>query len=1403
MFPSIIRPYVIAAAALALMGAPLTAQVTQSFVPNRVTQPVDDASRVTLHGYVHPLANAANDRGAAPDSMTLDRLHLVFRRSASQEAALQQLIADEHTPGSASYHKWLTADQFGQQFGPSDQDIATVESWLSSHGFSVTGVKPGKQVLEFSGNVAQLRDAFGAQIHKYQVNGNTHFATATEPQIPSALEPVVAGFVSLNNFPVHKDARILGQASYDPKTHQAVPEWTYPGGAGGPSLNGVTFVVSPADFATQYDLNPLYTSGINGTGQSIAIINDANINLNLVQNFRSLFLPNYSATNLPNVVIDGNDPGIDGINNPDGPNYDSDEAYLDVEWSGAVAPDATIDFVIAADTALESGLILAAEHAVYSDLAPVMSLSFGACESQMGSENQFIEELWEQAAAQGQTVVVSAGDSGSAGCDYSSEYAVNGAAVSGFASTPYNVAVGGTDFYYSNYQNLTLQDLQGDWSSATTGGTATPPATGSLLTVLPEQPWNNSQFGLDALNYYAYTNDTATTIGAGGGGASSAALCVSGTNNEDWSSSGTCTAPGVLAGYAKPAWQTGVTGTQNDKVRDIPDISLFAASGANYSFLPFCYADGDCQSPSGSNPVQISGGGGTSFAAPAFAGIMALVNQKTGHSQGQADFVLYHLASQFSSAFHSITNGSNTVPCNTTTVTGDGSTYAPSSTCIAAPSGLGYKVTDPTYGTATEGQIGSGTTPYYNASAGYNLATGLGSFDANQLVNDWGSVTLQSTGVTLNTSSTSFTHGTSVTISGSVTGSSTPTGSVALMTNSSTPLQQGQGVLPLSNGSFSGSIDYLPGGTYDIWGQYSGDGTNAASTSSKTQITVTPEASTTYFNILNNGTTSSGSTAISSGGSVPYGTQLVLASQIYSTTLYNQCIAATNPPASCSTTAYTVPTGTVAYADNSTTINTAVLNAEGDAEFNAPFSVGTHSVTATYSGDASYNKSSASAITFTVAQATPTIAVTASNQNANTTTSVALSGGQSTVLNVLVENNSNSSIETSYNIGATVPVAPPTGTVTVTISGVSGSPFTATLSSAVDISDYFVDGVASIPLPSSTAAGTYSAVVSYSGDSNYAKTSTTVPITIAAAGSGHASTITASMNGSISTTSNITVTGTVTGQNGVAAPTGGVIVFSSGNELGTVTLGAGTGDTAPFSFTLDSQALAQGANYITLQYTGDKNYNPSSFNLTSSSPIANPLSDFSIIAASPTVAVTSGSGTTSLYVSPVNGFSGSVGLTCSAPSPLTCSLSSSSVSLTYSNTAGLDPRGRRGTLLATGGGAVLACVLLLTIPARWRAWRNLLSLVLFACIAGFGIGCGSSGGSGTGANVGPVGGSGSGGSGSGSGGSSSPGTATNNSTALTLTINSNGAASGSYQVTVTGTSSTTNQIHTVGVTAID
>jgi subtilase family serine protease len=1174
-------------ALLVAMPSPAQTQSAVAPVASRLTRAIDERQLVPLTGTVHRLATAANDRGAAADGMPLERMQVMLKRSDAQEATLKQTIQDMHTPGTATYHKWLTPDEFGKQFGPSDADIATLSAWLGSHGFTVTKVNAGRQTLEFSGTAGQFRETFHAPIHKYQVNGETHYANATDPQIPAAVAPVFGGFASLNNFRLTSHAKVLGKAQFDATTHKVTPAWTE-------GLSGVNFVLAPGDFAKQYDLTPLYTAGTNGAGQSIAIINESNISIALVNQYRSLFsLP----VNPPAVIIDGNDPGIDGVNNPDGLNYASIEAYLDVELAGSVAPNATVDLVIAADTTLYTGLSLAAEHAVYGNVAPVLSLSFGGCEASQGAAgNAFWSGLWEQAAAQGQTVMVSSGDAGSAGCDNDNTqyYAVKGQAVNGLGSTPYNVSVGGTDFYYTSSGQLSTY-----WN--TTASNSTP--TVSLLQVIPEQPWNDSQYGQNLFNLY--NSDGITSIAGGSGGAST---CATGSGT-------TC------AGYSKPAWQSG-TGVPADGVRDLPDVSLFAANGFNYSFYPICAVDGDCQPATAGGEVQITGVGGTSASTPAFAGMMALVNQKYG-PQGQADFVLYPLAKQFPAAFHDVTHGSNSMPCAITATSGG----APVD-CIAVTSPI--TVTDPTYGSASEGQIGNTTSKAaeYNATTGYDLASGLGTIDANVMVTNWGSVTgFTPTTTTLTPSKTSFAHGTSITVSGTVT-PGTSTGSVALMTDSTEPLQAGETIFTLASGAYSGAVNYLPGGTYNVYGVYSGNGTDAASTSTKTQITVSPESSTTTLTAQNE----LGNSAVAGGGSVSYGTQLLL--------------TATPGPNSDGT-----PTGSVSFSDGSTKVDTTNLNVGGTAVYNAAPLVGSHSMTAAYSGDASYNASTSSALAFTVAKNTPTLNYVYTGTE---TTQLSAAPG-TTTLTVTYENSANTGINNS-GYPAFSPVVPPTGVVTVTGLGSTTLTFPA-LQGSADPNSGFVQGTATVGIPTGIAAATYTITINYPGDANYNSLSESGSMTITAASGITSTTSAIASPNTITAASGATVTTTVTGQSGHATPTGTVSLLAAGYQLAQTTLKAGVATATLNSY----QNLIPGVNTITAQYSGDSTYAPSYGTVT----ITNGAIASFTLGNSGSITVAEGSsGSSTISVTPSGGFTGSVGLSCvvtpaAAVSTPTCSIGGS------------------------------------------------------------------------------------------------------------------------------------------------
>jgi pseudomonalisin len=356
-------------------------------VNDRITGYIDDDQRVTLRGNVHPLALAQYDAGAVAPDFPMQHMLLTLLPDATERDALNQLVDAQNNLESPYYHQWLTPEQYGERFGVSDSDTAQIAGWLQGHGMEVEEITAGRRSIIFSGTAAQVQEAFHTSIHTYKIGDEVHHANVKDPEIPAALVEVVGGVVSLHDFhsaPTHSLVR------------QASPDFS----------SGGAYYLAPADFATIYDLGPLYQQSINGSGQSVAIVARSNINIADARRFRTFFgLP----ANDPQIIVNGTDPGI----------WSSDEeteADLDVEWSGAVARNASIKFVVSKSTNASDGVDLSAQYIVNHNLAPVMSTSFGLCEASLESSgNSFLNSLWQQAAAEGITVFVSPGDSGAAG----------------------------------------------------------------------------------------------------------------------------------------------------------------------------------------------------------------------------------------------------------------------------------------------------------------------------------------------------------------------------------------------------------------------------------------------------------------------------------------------------------------------------------------------------------------------------------------------------------------------------------------------------------------------------------------------------------------------------------------------------------------------------------------------------------------------------------------------------------------------------------------------------------------------------------------------------------------------------------------------------------------------------
>jgi subtilase family serine protease len=554
--------------------SPLFIQPPFAQPKDRVTSFIDDEQRVTLGGNLHPLALAQYDAGVVAPDYPMQHMLLTLLPDATQQDALNQLLDAQHNPESPYYHQWLTPEQFAERFGVSETDAAQIGGWLQDHGMEVEEVTAGRRSIVFSGTAAQVESAFHTQIHTYKIGDELHHANAKDPEIPAALAHVVGGVVSLHDFrsqPMHGLVR------------KPAPDFTASG----------LYYLAPADFATIYDLDPLYQQSINGNGQSIAIVGRSNIHIADVRQFRTSFgLP----ANDPQIIVNGTDPGIFSSG-------EETEADLDVEWSGAVARNATIKFVVSKSTNSSDGVDLSAQYIVNHNLAPVMSTSFGLCEAALGSSgNSFLNSLWQQAASQGITVFVSSGDNGAAGCDSSSaSRATHGRGVNGLCSTPYSVCVGGTEF--NDASNPALY-----WSASNASSTQS-----SALSYIPETVWNESGPGAG--------------LWSSGGGASSI--------------------------YAKPSWQAG-PGVPADGKRDVPDVSLTAAGHDGY----LMYQNGGLYAVGGTSVSSPS-------LAGVMALVVQHTAVRQGNANTSFYSLASKQRAGGASVFHDITSGNNSVPGQT------------------------------------------------------------------------------------------------------------------------------------------------------------------------------------------------------------------------------------------------------------------------------------------------------------------------------------------------------------------------------------------------------------------------------------------------------------------------------------------------------------------------------------------------------------------------------------------------------------------------------------------------------------------------------------------------------------------------------------------------------------------
>lgn len=1190
------------------------ARVMTSAVPMpRVTKKVDKSKRTVLYGHVPHVLTHSADVGRLDPSTKAEHLILSLKPSEEQRREARRVLDEQQDKRTGNYHQWLTPEEYGQHFGVHDSDIETIKAWLASEGLTVESVNKSKRALRFSGTIGQLEHAFQTEMHYFVTpNGETHVSNDREISVPEALSPVIAGVPTLHDFfrkPHKVDVGRYSQMRPGPKY----------------TSSSTVHYVAPADFATIYNTAPLLANGINGTGVTIGIVGRSDILMSDVQTYRQMFnLP----VNDPIFIHAGQDNGIEP--------GDDGESDLDVEISGGVAPNATVKFVIGTPTFLVDGITNSIEYLVENNLTDIISLSYGSCEEVEGAGgNSFNAQMWEQAAAQGMSVFVAAGDNGPAGCDLqgSQTYEVLGYATGGEESTWYSVAVGGTVFY-------------GDVASPTTYWSATNNSTylSSALTYIPEYPWNESR--------------VASPIPSGD------------TGSDLWSGSG-----GISAYYLQPSWQRG-PGINNsaDPALTLGNgaTGLWVTSinltnpGSGYTSAPtVTFAGGGCTAEPAATSI-ISGGqvtgitftgysshfegfgctsaptvafsaapaGGTTATATANVGQMQYpqplisgvphrltpdlsLNAASGHdatffcsegvcelnqSGGLVDAGLVGGTSVAAPSmagiqalidqanggrqgmpgyiYYTLAANQNTANCNSSGPPALGSNCAFQDTTLGNNLICGLSGSSCT-AALTQAKIG------FNAATGYDMATGLGSPNAYNLATQWSSVVFNSSNTTLNLSQTTFQHGTPITLSGTVapgSGSGTPTGDVAFIVSQgaiSDPVNQyGDGSLngpaafaTLSGGTYTASLNDLPGGTYNVTARYGGDSTYGSSLSTSTQVTVSTEGSTvTITPYALNGT----ACTITTGNSFPYSSDIMV-----EVSVAGQSGAG-------------APTGTVVLNLDGNPVGTLTLDPNGNAYALSgqipnssciydymfsnvtSFPGGGHTLTATYAGDQTYQAGSATAVPITVTQVTPTLTLAAG--------ATLITSGFSDTLTATFGGLTGLTGNSTSNSG-------PTGTVTFTDTTTAQVLGTASVISTVLFSGniYTYSAYATLTTAGITTTGANAITATYNGDANWlGVSSAAVTVTV---GTGTATTTTVTLNVNPTTLNGRpTFTATVTG-----APTAGTATFYDGAVvLGTGTVGSG--HTATFRLA-SGAAFWGGTHNITAMFGGNATF------MASTSPV--------------------------------------------------------------------------------------------------------------------------------------------------------------------------------------------------------
>lgn len=730
------------------------------FEAARVTQAVVNTNVASLSNTHLKIVAQAQSSTPLAGSAVMKHLQLVLKPSRLRQAEMEQLIANQHNPASAQFHQWLTPQQFGEAFGVVDSDIAAATAWLTSQGFTVNNIYPNKTQIDFSGTAAQVNQAFHTQETIYSIQGSRHLANATDISVPAALQSVVAGVMGLTDIratALHKKSTVK---QWDASTKKYLPLAKDAAAAGGNKGQAISYSngsrgLTPNDMVTMYGIRQIRNNGITGKGITIAVVEDSDMVPGDWYNFISVFnLAQYGGTfEQMNPMPASGPSNCDDFDTVFNFQDDDGETLLDAEWATAIAPGAHVEVATCSDSTTDftpassnffGGVFLAADNLVNGATRPdIISASYGYGEYFTDAASKTaIDLMWAQADAEGISVFVSTGDSGSNpsfnGGLINGSAGNSGVDANSFATSPHVTGVGGTD----------LADVLDGTTSQYFAPTPSV-VGGSALSYVPEIPWNQS---------------CGNGVAAKAAGFSSAVdFCE---YDLKWDPHGYYVTSEAGSGGpssvdAKPAWQRQIYNAAKDQSRDLPDVSLFAGSYGGYTYVVTCTANYPC-APDFSGPTELSGG--TSLSSPMFAGIQALMDQGLAArgleaDQGNAAPTLYALAANeygqsatapaslaacnadngtngtASCVFHNVTRGSISSQC-----------YEDQSSFIT--NNCYFFDTVSPYGAGSQVQIGlttadasptsySPTNKAYGAQPGWSFASGLGSVNATNLLIAW------------------------------------------------------------------------------------------------------------------------------------------------------------------------------------------------------------------------------------------------------------------------------------------------------------------------------------------------------------------------------------------------------------------------------------------------------------------------------------------------------------------------------------------------------------------------------------------------------------------------------------------------------------------------------------------